>query len=441
LQLKVKSDGAVPSSRALLMQNSVWMMAGQAFAVVAQAMYFLAVARLLGNAEYGVFVGAAAAVSIVSQYGSFGSGLLFLRYVSPDRTLFAKYWGNVLFSVTVFGTVLVAGLAALAPWLLKGRDARLILLLAVGDCVCGQLVTSIGQVFQAFEKMRYTALVNLAVNAARMYTAGAMLLILHHAGAISWAIASLAISITTAVAGVVFVTRHFGRPEFELRLFFRRAGEGFVFAVSGSTTSIYNDVDKAMLAHLGMNAANGIYTMAYRVIDIGAVPLRSIHAAAFPRFFRHGARNAGLAGTVPLAKKLLLRTSLLGLGMAVVMFLAAPVIPTFVGKGFQESVSALRWLCLLPFFRAFHLSAGDALAGAGKQKVRLAFQVIAAGANIVMNIVLIPRYSWRGAAWSSLMTDGMLGVMLWCIILNYNRKAAQPGVLTLLTPLEEIVGT
>jgi O-antigen/teichoic acid export membrane protein len=79
-------------------------------------------------------------------------------------------------------------------------------------------------------------------------------------------------------------------------------------------------------------------------------------------------------------------------------------------------VIALRWLCLIPFFRAFQLSAADALAGAGKQSWRLAAQMIAAGANVAMNIYLIPRYSWHGAAWSSLATDAMLGVSLWSIV-------------------------
>jgi O-antigen/teichoic acid export membrane protein len=395
----------------------MWMLVGQGLGIVAQAGYFVGIARLLGNTEYGVFVGAAACVSMVSQYGSFGSGLLFMRYVSPDHSRFASYWGNILLSTGCFGTVLVLGLGAISPWLLHGTDARTIVLLAIGDCICGQLNNAIGQVFQAFEKMRYTAVINLLTNLARMLLAVGLLVAVHRANALLWAISSLAISLATTCGGVIAVTQHFGRPEFRFRLFLERAREGLIFAVSGSTTSIYNDVDKAMLAHFGMNAANGIYTMAYRVVDIGAMPIRSIHAAAFPRFFKQGASGEGVTATIPLAKKLLSRTSLLGLAMAVLMFGLAPLIPAFSGKGFLPSVAALRWLCLIPFLRSFHLSAGDALAGAGKQTIRLWFQMVAACANIGLNLFLIPRYSWRGAAWASLATDGMLGIFLWTVIL------------------------
>jgi len=305
----------------------------------------------------------------------------------------------------------------LAPHFLRNTDVRIIVLLGIGDCVCGQLTTATSQVFQAFEKMRYAASLGLASNCARMLLALVLFLTLRRASALQWAVASLVISIATVCVALAIVTRRFGLPQFRPRLFLQRAWEGFVFAVSGSTTSIYNDVDKAMLAHLGMNAANGIYTMAYRVVDIATMPIRSIHGAAFPRFFRHGAGPVGVLKTEPYARKLLKKTSLLGIGMALAMFIAAPLIPVLVGRGFTPSIAALRWLCLIPFFRSLHLSAGDALAGAGKQPLRLVFQFLAAGANIALNIYLIPRYSWLGAAWASLATDGLLGVSLWSVLL------------------------
>jgi O-antigen/teichoic acid export membrane protein len=42
-------------------------------------------------------------------------------------------------------------------------------------------------------------------------------------------------------------------------------------------------------------------------------------------------------------------------------------------------------------------------------------QLIAAGLNFGLNVYLIPSYSWRGAAWASLLTDGSLGAMNWIV--------------------------
>jgi O-antigen/teichoic acid export membrane protein len=187
-----------------------------------------------------------------------------------------------------------------------------------------------------------------------------------------------------------------------------------VYAFSNSTTSAYNDLDKAMLVHYQMSAATGIYSMAYRVVDVGTIPIRAIHSAAFPRFFQKG--EQGISSVRKFAAKILSRTLPIGSLACVGMFLTAPLLPWIAGPNFGPSIAALRWLCLIRVFRAFHLSAGDALVGAGFKKTRLGCQIAAAVFNLGLNIMLIPRFTWRGAAWTSLATDGGLAVTMWVLL-------------------------
>jgi O-antigen/teichoic acid export membrane protein len=56
------------------------------------------------------------------------------------------------------------------------------------------------------------------------------------------------------------------------------------------------------------------------------------------------------------------------------------------------------------------------MAGAGYQNYRLATRLCAALLNFGLNLILIPRYSWLGAAWASLATDGGLGALDWIVI-------------------------
>ena len=277
------------------------------------------------------------------------------------------------------------------------------------------------QVFQTFERMRITAGLNFLTNLFRMILAAMLVVVVHHASARTWAIASMCVSITATLLAIYKVTANFGMPTFSLRLFFRRIGEGFIYAISGSTTTVYNDVDKVMLGHYGMTVANGIYSMAYRVVNISTVPINSIHGAAFPSFFREGVK--GVKSTEQFAKKILKRTVVLGALGALGMFVFAPILPRIAGHDFGASVSALRWLCLIPLFRCFNLSAGDAITGAGFQKFRLLSQSIAAIGNFGLNLYLIPRYSWHGAAWASLLTDGSLAVLNWTILGMLSRRA------------------
>jgi O-antigen/teichoic acid export membrane protein len=413
--------------KSVLVRNAGWFFAGQGLSFVVQALYFFVLARLLGTKQFGLLAGAAALVAIVSQYSTFGSGLLFLRYVSPEHSRFRLYWGNVLMSTLVLGTLLVAAVTVAGRWLVGAASVPLLFPIAVGDCLFAQLGNAVGQIFQTFEKMKFSAAITLLGSVSRCLIAIAMLVTLGRASARQWAIASLAVSAISTCVAVAIVTRFFGLPLFSPSLLKKRLGEGFIFAISGSTTAVYNDIDKVVLSRFGMDRANGIYSMAYRVVNIGAMPVLSIVAAAFPRFFREGVK--GIAATLPMARQLLSRIVLLSLGISAVMFVCAPAIPHLVGNSFAESVSALRWLCLIPFFRSFHLSAGDAIVGAGHQKFRLVSQSIAAIGNLALNLYLIPRYSWHGAAWASLATDGALGVMNWLALMLLSRRPV-PVLLT-----------
>ena len=396
-----------------LARNAGWSFFGQTTSTVLQAGYFVVIARLLGSTNYGIYTAAFALVSIVSQYGSLGSGIVFLRRVSADRSVFAQYWGNILINTIAFGSLLVGALVLIGHFVLDSAHASLVLFIAIGDTVCQQLVSTVGQVFQAFENFRVMATLTLSMNILRFALALGLLTTINNATAYQWAFASMLISILAAVCAVAAVSIAFGPPSFSLQTVFANLNEGLVFSVSGSTTYIYNDLDKVMLGHYGMNAANGIYTTAYRILNICTTPITSIHNAAYPRFFQLGV--GGARATEPFARKVLFQPDL-GIVAAMGMFVAAPLIPHLVGNSFAKSVLALAGSASFPCFCCFHLSAGDAMAGAGYQNYRLVTRLCAALLNFVLNLILIPRYSWLGAAWASLATDGGLGVLEWIVI-------------------------
>ncbi len=54
-----------------------------------------------------------------------------------------------------------------------------------------------------------------------------------------------------------------------------------------------------------------------------------------------------------------------------------------------------------------------ALTGAGYQGLRTLAQVGVAAFNILINLWIIPAYGWRGAAWSSIASDGLLALSFW----------------------------
>jgi O-antigen/teichoic acid export membrane protein len=390
------------------------MFAGQGLSLGLQAGYFILLARLLGAGEYGIFSGATALVGIVLPYSALGSGTLFMRYVSQDREQLAVYWGNIILATVAIGTVLTLLLYLLAPHVLDLASAAIIIPVAIGNCILGQLVLCISQAFQTFNLMRISALLSFLTNLMRLVAAAAALFIFTHATAAQWAVLSLLVSTLAVIAGVTLFSYRFEKPSFDLRLFRSRAAEGFNFSLGGSAQSIYNDIDKTLLSHFGLTVQNGIYTLAYRVVDISTMPIAALDVAALPRYFRQSSED--LASVPALSLRLAKRASLLGLVMSICMFMVAPLVPYVVGREFSASVGALRWLCLIPAFRGAHQLTGTAITGMGYQRYRTISQFAAAFFNLALNLWLIPAHGWRGAAWASLATDGLLAVANWIII-------------------------
>jgi O-antigen/teichoic acid export membrane protein len=397
-----------------LARNAAWLTAGQCTGYLLQGIYFVILARLLGALEYGIFAGAFAFVNLVARYGTVGTGTVLLRYVSIDRSKFALYWGNTLLVTAAGGLLMTVILQFAGRHFLNPASAAIVLFASLANCFGTQVTTCASQVFQALEEMRITALLTLLMNLLRTVAAAVLLLVLHRITAWQWALVSLVVSLVGAALAVIVIALRSGRPQVSLSLMRRRLLEGAGYAFASSTTSAYNDLDKAMLSHYDMNAANGLYTLAYRAIDIATMPVYSLAAAAMPQLFRNGA--GGLQHAAALALRLLKRSLLLSLVAASGLLLLAPLLPRFAGHSFSEAAVALRWLCLIPVLRGVHETAGSALTGAGLQRYRIGSQSTAVVLNLLLNLWLIPLYSWRGAALSSLLTDGALGAMNWTIL-------------------------
>lgn len=403
-----------------LARNAGWMFAGQGASVLLQAAYFILLAHLLGVRQYGIFAGAFALVGILGPYCTLGSGTVFMRYAGSQPEKFPLYWGNILLSTGLASGASIVLLYFLAPHLIDAESASIVLTVAVGNCLFSQMLSAMGQVFQAYELLGMTAFLNLLTNALRTIAVGVMALLFSRITAGQWALVSAVVSLLAALTGFLIISRRFGLPRFHLQMVFANAFEGLGFSLGGSAQSVYNDLDKTMLSHYGMNVQNGIYTMAYRIIDIGTLPVSSIDAASLPRYFRAASEN--LPSVPALAFRLAKRAFFIGLVVSAVLFLSAPVVPHIVGHGYAESIQALRWLCLLPAIRGIHQLTGSAMTGMGFQRFRTIIQFSAAGSNLLLNLWLIPKHGWQGAAWSSLATDGALAVIN-CLMLMWVRKA------------------
>ncbi len=401
------------------LRQTAWLLSGNAFALVFQTLYFLVTGRMLGAAEYGAFAGAVALVNVLAQFSSCGMEMVLLRTVARSPEAFPECWGRAL--VVTGGGFLCVLLAVLfyGRWFLPPELFALLPFLALSDALFGKVTQLGSRALQGAELARWSAKLLLLTNLARAIAAGFLFAVAArghtHVPVLRWTETYLAASFLVAVLAVGLVSRKLGLPRWSP---VRRGHlvEGLSFACSSSAISVYNDVDKTLLATYGMLGDAGIYAAAYRVVDVASTPIVSLFAAGSPELFRRGKLDG--AGGAALAAKALLRWAApFGLVcVPLLAFAAAPAVPLLFGRSFAGSVSVLRFLAVLPLFRALHYAFGTAITACDRQWLRTGAQGGAAVLNLVLNLVWIPAYGWRGAAVASLCADGGLALATFLLL-------------------------
>lgn len=404
------------------------MLLGYGCRSLVQTAYFVLIARALAADGYGAFVGVVALAGVLVPFASWGTGQLLIQDVARDPGQFAKRWGNALVVTTASGLLLCTAVLGLSQWMLPASiSIWLVVTVAVSELVFARLTDIASQAFWAFGRLKRTAAISVWMVTARLAAALVMLAVVPSPSPVAWGVGFLASSVFAAVLALALVHRELGAPDFA-GAGMPRIREGFYFSVGQSAGGIYSEIDKTMLARLATLQAAGAYGAAYRILDVAVAPLLSLLIASYTQFFRSG--TAGVSGTVKFAKRLLPIATGYGALVGVGLWLCAPLVPYLLGEGYGDTVGALRWLALLPVLRAVQFLGADTLTGAGKQAVRSALYVIVAVVNVSLNLWLIPLYSWRGAAWASLVSDALLALMVWCVVLwlyRAERGAARAG--------------
>jgi O-antigen/teichoic acid export membrane protein len=393
--------------KSILARNAGWMLLGQGFKLLIQALYFTVIARSLGAQNYGAFVGVVGLVGILLPFASLGTGFVLIKNVARDRRQFSESWGFALLATLLASSTLLGIVVLVSHFLLPANiPMRLIMMVAASDLFGLSIAILCGHAFTAFEQLKWTATLAVLLSAFRL--AAALILVAIHTNptALQWGAYYFTSTMIVTFFCVALVFVKLGTPTFK---FARRAAEireGLYFSVSQSAQTIYNDIDKAMLARLSTLEATGIYGAAYRIVDVSFTPVASVLAAAYPNFFRIGVD--GVPATLRYAKPLIIRALGYATFVTLILLAGAGAIPLILGAQYRLTVEALRWLAVLPLLKAVHFFLADAITGAGHQALRMGINASVAVFNVLINLWIIPAYSWRGAAWSSIASDGLL---------------------------------
>ena len=158
--------------------------------------------------------------------------------------------------------------------------------------------------------------------------------------------------------------------------------------------------DIIMLSIYKTTADIGIYDSALRLATISGISLIAINAVVTPKFVEFYAKKdlLGLKNVEQESTRLIFFTAT---PILLVLVVFSKDILSWFGDEFAIGYMALIYLCISRFINAVSGSVGYIMQMTDNQRTYQNVIIIAFVINVVLNIILIPKYSYTGAALAS----------------------------------------
>lgn len=402
-----------------ILKNSFAPMVTQLANRLVDLAFAIVVARVLGPATVGEYAFAVVLIGYFQIFTDFGLGTLLTREVAQDRTRARDYLANIIglrLGLVVASLPVLASVVALywSAFNLTPAGALTIGFFALG-LIPGALSASYSAVFYAFEKMEYPAMLTSIATLLRV--ALGLLALFSGLGIAGLGAVSFIVTVATAVIFWRLLATTFFRPtwRFDWPTARRLWVVSFPLMVNNFLSSVFFRIDVLFLKPMQGDAATGYYTTAYKFIDgLNIIP-SFFTLAVFPIFSRYAVSSTErLRLGFERCLKLLLIVSL-PITVLTTLF-AEPIIVFFFGDEFQPAVIALQVLIwFLPFSYINSITHYVLIALNRQRYLTLAF-IIGVTFNVVANILVIPMFSYPGAAAVTVLSEIVLLVpFFWAI--------------------------
>lgn len=405
--------------RSRLAANTLVVAGGTAGRLLLQIALFIVVARLLGPAEYGAFIGVTALVAIVSTFSGLACEVVLVKRVARDHAAFAAAFGHALLMLLATAPALTAACIAGALLLVgSAMEWWLVAVVALGDLLFLRINLICAACFQAVERVAWSAALSIGFGLCRL--AAALIAVGLTAGLDleTWAAFYAGSAVIAAGLSYLVVVRVLGRPR--LGLLRDELSFGFQSSLQSALYFTLRDADKPLLARLATLEAAGIYAAAFRIADAAIVPIRSLMYAAYASFFRHGADGVG--GSARFALRILPLAIAYGLLAGICIELMPIAVPWILGRDYVDAGDVLMLFGVLPLLHAAYNIGGDALTASGHQSARSAAHLTGAAVMVASCIFLIPRYGAMGAAAANVASHAVLAATTWTLLLWHRRR-------------------
>lgn len=389
--LGIKSD-----LHKMLLQNTIWGVAGESISRLIAAVLVVFVARYLGALRYGEFQFAMSFCVLFIFLLNLGFPNLMIREIAREKSLVKKYVENLFVIKGVLAIVSFAVVAFIASLIDKPLHVKWLIVLAMLVVILMSFEEFIYCVFIAFDWMKVRAIGRISLSILLLILGlyaiftdrgaeGIMLAYVFSAGIVAFAL---------FVAVQILITRFF--VQFDFRFWKEITIKMLPFGLFAFIFTVYSKIDMVMLSFLKGDEAVGIYAAGFNIYAaLQMIPMLLVQAV-YPTLSR------AFVHSKMLLRKLYGQYFWIVLGLGSIIGLSLAILGKFIvvllfGESFSATVHVVQYFGLSFIFAALLLFYSFFFASIDEQKTYLKVLVLGSLLGIILNYLFIPRFSYVGA--------------------------------------------
>ncbi|HKV60690.1 MAG TPA: flippase [Candidatus Acidoferrum sp.] len=362
------------------------------------------IARHLGAFEFGQLALSFSLFYVFQVTAVAGLKLLIIRQVAKDRSQTKQYFLNGCFIVTATSLLsigLLFGFVRLMHY--EAKTSAIILALSLALLPYALSAVCEG-VFQAWERMRYIASINVPANLAKM--AAAYLLLADGRGLIPVVFVLFTAFFGVAVVEMWLVLRRFPSPSgrLSLRFCWSTIRSSLTFLAIDKIIAIDSSLNIILLSKLATETQVGLYTAAAQLLVPLALVYQSISQSIYPVMCRHV--HAGLQDLKRISERAMEALLMLALPAVAGIYFLGPWALSLLYKKqtFLEAVPALRIMVWILIFQVFSYVLGQVLMATHREKITLRIVIVDVLVTLGAGWPLISHFGLLGAAFTFFVT-------------------------------------
>ena len=394
------------TTKQTIFKNTFWISLSEGIGKILRAFLIIYIARVLGAAEYGKFTFALAFVSLFVAFFDFGLSNILTREFSKDKTK-EKEFPAVLSLKILLGLISIILILLTSFFITSEPEIRKIIWILAFFTFISQLPEIFYSFLRARQKMEYESWANI-FNVLLVVGCGFFVLF-NFPSVKNISYSYLLASLAALIPFLLFF--HFKilslRFSFKTDVWKKFLAMSWPLALVSILGMFYSYIDSVMMGRWNLIIETGWYNAALKIINVILVPQAIIALVFYPTISRFAEKSKEMLQKV------------WDYQLRILIFLAIPIVVGGITLSFKiidfvydltfkPSVLTLQILLIMSGIAFFCGPFSQILIAFNQQKKVFWAAFVGGIINIILNFILIPKYSLYGAAVATVITYSLI---------------------------------